>query len=139
MELHNLIKDSDDRRISETNEKLQALKQKLGDTVIVMEKALNDHIYDTSNLTVVQCPSGGSNRRCGGQGDLLAGAIATFYHWGLNFKNPESEINDNPAVLACYAASFLIKRCNVLAFEKYGRSLTAEDMIGFIGKCINEF
>lgn len=136
MELFRLIGDSDD--------KLQALAEKVGRNVIVMEKAMNDRIYDTENLLKVECPSGGSNRRCGGQGDLLAGAIATFYHWALNrsYKNNSGERtanDDNPAILACYAGSYLIKLCNKLAYEKYGRSMTSQEMIGMIGKCINEF
>lgn len=34
---------------------------------------------------VVCCAGGGSNRRCGGQGDLLAGALAVLFHWALAF------------------------------------------------------
>lgn len=136
MELFRLIGDDDD--------KLQALKEKVGSKVIVLEKSMNDRIYDTENLLKVECPQGGSNRRCGGQGDLLAGAVATFYHWGLNLPQKDNEGNlmnseGNPAILACYAASHLVKLCNKLAFEKHGRSMTAVDMIHFIGKCINEF
>ena len=26
--------------------------------------------------------------RCGGQGDLLAGSLATFLHWALNMSQP---------------------------------------------------
>lgn len=136
MELFRLIGDSDD--------KLQALAEKVGRNVIVMEKAMNDRIYDTANLLKVECPSGGSNRRCGGQGDLLAGAIATFYHWALNLSNKDNSgqpiANDgHPAILACYAGSYLIKQCNKLAYEKFGRSMTSLEMIGMIPKCINEF
>lgn len=136
MELFRLIGDADD--------KLKALKEKVGSYVTVLEKASNDRIYDLENLMKVECPKGGSNRRCGGQGDLLAGAVATFYHWGLNLPQKDNEGNavnneGDSAILACYAASYLVKLCNKLAFEKHGRSMTAEDMISFIGKCINEF
>lgn len=136
MELFRLIGDCED--------KLQALAEKIGPNLVVMEKAMNDRIYDTENMIKVDGPTGGSNRRCGGQGDLLAGAIATFYHWGLNLTNKDN--NGQPiasekhqAALACYAGSYLIKQCNKFAFEKYGRSMTSHEMIGFIGKCINEF
>lgn len=123
MELFRLIGDSDN--------KLQSLAEKVCGNVIVLEKAMNDRIYDTKGLLKVECPAGGSNRRCGGQGDLLAGALATFYHWALNLsKNQE----DHPGILACYAATYLIKYCNKLAYEKHGRSTTALDMIN----CIHE-
>lgn len=138
MELFRLIGDSDD--------KLQALAEKVGRNVIVLEKAMNDRIYDTANLLKVECPPGGSFRRSGGQGDLLAGAVATFYHWALNLpkrdnagKPIDNEAHEHPAILACYAASYLVKLCNKLAYEKHGRSMTAHDMIAFIGKAINEF
>lgn len=64
---------------------------------------------------------GGSGRRCGGQGDLLSGAVSTFLAWAL-MKN------EDPAV-ACYAASRLTRDCNARAFAKYKRSMTVTDMI----------
>jgi ATP-dependent NAD(P)H-hydrate dehydratase len=131
MELFRLIGDSDD--------KLQALAEKVGRNVIVLEKAMNDRIYDTERLLKVECPIGGSNRRCGGQGDLLAGALATFYHWSLNFsakdnsgKSIVTSNEESPAVLACYAASLLIKHCNKLAYNAHGRSMLSQDMIAQI-------
>lgn len=65
----------------------------------------------------------GSGRRCGGQGDLLSGAIATFYHWATM-----KEINE-PAVVACQGASLLVRLCNARAVEKRGRGTLAADMI----------
>lgn len=135
MELFRLIGDSDD--------KLQALAEKVGRNLIVLEKAMNDRIYDTENLLKVECPIGGSNRRCGGQGDLLAGSLATFYHWALNLSNKDNAgkpiaNDDHPAILACYAASYLIKYCNKLAYEKHGRSMTADNMIECIHAGFNE-
>ena len=128
MELQRLIGDSSD--------KLQTLAEKLGHHAVILEKAVNDRIYDTKQMIEVECPAGGSDRRCGGQGDLLAGSLATFYHWSLNFQpGAESEnenIEESPTVLACYAASLLIKHSNKLAWQKLGRSMTAHDMIPFI-------
>ena len=31
---------------------------------------------------VTSCEDDGALKRCGGQGDLLAGSIATFFAWG---------------------------------------------------------
>lgn len=96
----------------ENEDKMPELVEKLGNRCVVLEKAMNDCIYDLKSQHKVVCPVGGSNRRCGGQGDLLAGAVATFYHWALNLTEITEEgdlIENNPAVLACYAASFLIK------------------------------
>ncbi|CAO1399443.1 unnamed protein product [Diamesa serratosioi] len=121
------------RLIGNCNDKLQASADKLGRNVTILEKALNDRIYDTSSMLKIECPEGGSNRRCGGQGDLLAGAVATFFHWAL-----QSTDESSPATISCYAASNLIKNCNKLAYQKYGRSLTANDMISSIHTVFNE-
>lgn len=102
--------------------------EKIGSGVTILRKGLNDVIYDTRNLEQIQCPIGGSGRRCGGQGDLLSGSLATFFFWAL-----ESNIED-PAVVASYAASFLIKECNRLAFVDKGRSMVCTDMIEYIHK-----
>jgi ATP-dependent NAD(P)H-hydrate dehydratase len=50
------------RLIGNTDDKLHALAEKIGSNVIVLEKAMNDRIYDTATMTKVECPLGGSNR-----------------------------------------------------------------------------
>lgn len=129
MELSRLIGNCDD--------KLQALTDKVGRNCVVLEKAMNDRIYDTEKSTILECPNGGSNRRCGGQGDLVAGSLATFFHWATKLTKKDT-IEENPAVLSCYAASFLIKDCNKRAFDKFGRSMTVPDMINAISASFNE-
>lgn len=113
--------------------KLQACAEKLGRNVTILEKAKNDRIYDTNQMQRIECPAGGSNRRCGGQGDILAGVLATFYHWAL-----ESIEDDSPAVIACFAASYFTKYCNQLAYESHGRSMTSTDMVEKINATFNE-
>lgn len=124
-------------------DKLESTIEKLGQGVTVLEKVRklwplsfynfhwkppqikgpNDRIYDTYLNDKVECPSGGSGRRCGGQGDLLGGVLSTFYCWAIDANEP------SPATVACYAASVLAKACNKYAFEKKGRSMTASDMV----------
>lgn len=55
MEIHRLIGDCED--------KLQAIADKVGPGLVVLEKAKNDRIYDTENMIRIDGPSGGSNRR----------------------------------------------------------------------------
>jgi len=71
-------------------------------------------------------PLGGSGRRCGGQGDLLSGSLATFFYWSLQSNEP------NPALIAACASSYFVKKLNLAAFEKLGRSLLASDMVNEI-------
>ena len=41
---------------------------------------------------VVHCTTEGSNRRCGGQGDLLSGSMGVFFHWAdTTFKKKTKE------------------------------------------------
>lgn len=98
----------------------------LGSGVLVLEKGAHDYIHIMGGgptPEVYTMPTGGSGRRCGGQGDLLSGALAVFFHWCLESKQV------NAAFLASFAASFLIKECNAQAFKKHGRGMLASDML----------
>lgn len=94
--------------------------------ITVLEKGQTDRVWDAkTGEVVVECPAGGSNRRCGGQGDLLCGAVAVFYCWGLMAKLPPSEA----ARAACCAGSLLTKECNRKAFARRGRAMVTSDMV----------
>ena len=44
------------------------------------------------SYAVVCCTTEGSNRRCGGQGDLLSGSMGAFFHWAdMAFKKMSKE------------------------------------------------
>ena len=78
----------------------------------------------------------GSNRRCSGQGDILAGALGVFSFWSNNFKCDEAT-SINPNLLAAYCASTLIRTCNREAFLKKHRSMLTTDMINEISNVFN--
>ncbi|XP_055703766.1 ATP-dependent (S)-NAD(P)H-hydrate dehydratase [Phlebotomus papatasi] len=118
------------RRLFGETKSLNDLREIIGKEVTVLEKGLSDKIYDvTLTNQVYYVPPGGSARRCGGQGDLLSGALATFYCWALNCKQ-----ETNPALVACFAASILTKHCNEEAFREKGRGTLCCDMIEQIPK-----
>ncbi|EDV98895.1 ATP-dependent (S)-NAD(P)H-hydrate dehydratase [Drosophila grimshawi] len=98
----------------------------LGDGVVVLEKGANDKIHIPHTNEVYAMPIGGSGRRCGGQGDLLSGSLATFFYWALQSNQ------SNPAYLAACASSYFVKKLNYAAFQKLGRSLVASDMVNEI-------
>lgn len=101
------------------------LLNNVGQNVTIMCK---DHIDEIiNNGRSFTGPGGGSGRRCGGQGDLLAGSLSIFLNWTLNLKKPEDF--DYRPVLAAYAASKLTRLCNEEGFKKFGRSMTVTDMI----------
>ena len=112
------------RLFGDNPDKLKIIIDKLGSHSTILEKAALDKIYDTQEKVMITCAQGGSNRRCGGQGDILAGAVAIFFHWAI--QSPQEK---SPAAVACYGASYLTKLCNKIAFHEKGRSTTATDMI----------
>jgi len=93
----------------------------------------------------------GSPRRCGGQGDILAGSIGTFLAWaksdGLIGANAsqrmhvESTHDDafvtplNEVTSACACGGSLVTRhASLLAFSKKRRSTTTPDILNEIGE-----
>lgn len=107
---------------------------RLSHGLTVFERGKYDRIYDVSAMVKTFCLAGGSGRRCSGQGDFLAGVLATFYYWAL--QNPEEK---KPAEVACFAASYLTKNCNKYAFKVKGRSMTTSDMIDQIHQVFADY
>ncbi|CAK1547277.1 unnamed protein product [Leptosia nina] len=93
-----------------------------GENVSILEKGAEDQFHTSVanlNWTLAQ---GGSCRRIGGQGDILAGALGTFLNWALNSNicenNKTTWISHS---LAAFGAAKLTRSCNENAFKKYGR------------------
>ncbi|KAK3699951.1 hypothetical protein QZH41_016611 [Actinostola sp. cb2023] len=98
--------------------------------VTICKKGHVDIISDGRTVVIGSTP--GSNRRCGGQGDLLCGSMGTFVHWAHQWheKCGEKKTSDySPTIIAAYAASTLTRTCNNLAFAKLKRSMTTSDMV----------
>ncbi|TMW40228.1 hypothetical protein DOY81_014692 [Sarcophaga bullata] len=109
--------------VSESDKFCKERMTSLGEGVIVLEKGANDRIHIPNTSEIYTLPSGGSGRRCGGQGDVLCGALSIFFHWSLESNQA------NPGFLAAFAASYLVKQCNATAFQKHRRGMLATDMI----------
>ena len=60
-----------------------ALSKSLG--VIIISKGEQDYVSNGEKTFTVNLP--GSQRRVGGQGDVLAGAIAAFAAWRCKFEH----------------------------------------------------
>jgi len=98
--------------------------------VTIMHKGLRDVITDGRDT--VECGAAGSPRRCGGQGDLLAGSLATFLHWAMNLSQPPAS-----PLLAAWAAARLTRGCGEQAFGEVGRAVTTSDMVSNIHPVFN--
>ncbi|KAJ3414626.1 hypothetical protein HDV05_006267 [Chytridiales sp. JEL 0842] len=94
---------------------------------------------------VLRVTEASTPRRCGGQGDLLAGGVGAFLAWsdayerGLwRVQGQEKIPKPHQSLLSSYAASTIIRRASKKAFEKMGRSMGPGDIIPFIGPCLEE-
>lgn len=117
----------------DSSEDIEKNMKSLGNGITVMRKGHRDKIYITNTVEIYQLGTGGSGRRCGGQGDVLSGALATFYHWALESNQT------NPTFIAAFAGSFLTKNCNSYAYKKFGRSMVAGNMIDEIHNVFEDF
>ncbi|KAJ3270841.1 hypothetical protein HDV01_007390 [Terramyces sp. JEL0728] len=77
----------------------------------------------------------GTPRRCGGQGDLLTGMLATFISWGIKYRELNGPFeNDSYIEYFCgYAASRLLRESAQTTFEQKGRSMVTGDILANIG------
>lgn len=136
-EMHRLLDGTNetqtDRSVDNKNTEMgigERLTKLFGNTFTVMEQGKVERIWlatgANGKVKMMTGLPGGSNRRCNGQDDLLSGATASFYVWALQRA---IELKERPSVLACRAASYLMRICNELAFERLGRGMVASDMI----------
>ncbi|KAL3274132.1 hypothetical protein HHI36_015546 [Cryptolaemus montrouzieri] len=124
MEFSRLVGNTDAEKYRENSSDLFDICPNL----TILRKGPQDIIFDSK--VEAKVTSSGSGRRSGGQGDLLAGTVATFLAWSLQ-KEPPTEnekTHDDRALLAAFGGCKLVRECNKLAFSKLGRSMTALDM-----------
>ena len=104
-------------------ELLEDLSKALGNLTIIHKGA---HDMISNGHYTEDCHAGGSPRRCGGQGDILAGMLATFLHWSYS---KESCKEPGPSIIAGWGACRLVRGCSEQGFNMEGRSLTASDIV----------
>ena len=90
--------------------------------VPILLKGRYDMIVYDNEVVVIEVE--GSPRRCGGQGDLLAGALGLTVKWAL--------MSSIPLWQACVLASGAIRAAAKLTFEQHGRGSTTVEILGNI-------
>ena len=75
------------------------------------------------------CTVEGSPRRCGGQGDLLAGSVATFLAWALRHPLVRLPAGAKPTLLAAYAGCAVVREAGRLTYARLGRGALAGDIL----------
>jgi len=111
-------------------ENVSTLASKLGGVTILHK---GEHDIMSNGIHTNICEKLGSPRRCGGQGDLLSGMLATLLYWKIR-----DGCDENATLSAACAASHLCRMVNRKAFEIHGRGTLASDMIPFISIAFRE-
>ncbi|KAJ1818335.1 hypothetical protein LPJ75_001477 [Coemansia sp. RSA 2598] len=114
-------------------ERVRLVAEKL-DGVTVVRKGKTDVITNGSKVFV--CEEPGGLRRCGGQGDILSGAIAAFLAWGYKYKRGAWEYAGGDAIdpadvnmLAAYAACMVARHASFLAYDECGRATQSSSVL----------
>jgi len=93
------------------------------------------------NVTITVDTAGGL-KRCGGQGDVLSGAVGTMLAWGKCYESGAFGDNSIPVsrmpILAATGASIVTRATSRMAFEKEGRAVVTQDMLKEIGPAFSE-
>lgn len=138
MEFKNLISTVlgiNDNKPPEVN--IEALCKEIGANVTVVLKGKVDLICNVEKI--LQCKAEGSNRRCGGQGDILCGVLSTFAAWvSLRRIGEMPHITDKYTdnILAGYSACCITRACNKAAYRVKARTMLTTDMISEFPKVV---
>ncbi|GAA5905735.1 hypothetical protein JCM6882_000446 [Rhodosporidiobolus microsporus] len=131
-------------------ESLAALVARALDGPTIVQKGREDRITNGTRSSngedeVLVNAVVGSSRRCGGQGDVLSGAVGTFLAWGKNYEEgvgrEEKEDPISPSeitLLASYAASSITRTASRLTFADHRRAMQTGEMLGYVGKAFEE-
>lgn len=104
-----------------------------GPYVNILEKGQMDIFTSAFTKYNWQSDIEGSGRRVGGQGDILAGILGTFFNWALRSNLCENDTSDNLAAsVAAYVASTMTRMCNKKSFDLLGRNMLTSDMLQHI-------
>lgn len=115
----------------------------------VLEKGPVDCI--TNGKEVLYVDLQGGLKRCGGQGDVLAGCLGTLAGWAKIYQDENPTLparstttdgdliaEDRLLLLAGYAASVTARTCSRLAFAKSKRAMLADDLLPEVGRAYEE-
>eukprot|EP00803_Ostreobium_quekettii_P010299 evm.model.scf_32EXC.5 EVM.evm.TU.scf_32EXC.5 scf_32EXC:129448-132375(-) len=143
-------------RGEEQAEKRRAVVSTVGAALggpVVVSKGAWDIISSGRQHTI--CDLQSSSRRCGGQGDVLAGALAVFVSWAVgalartngdpHLKQsgsvgfPESKGWGEVLLAAAFGACAVTRKAAATAFASRRRSMIAGDVIGALGEALEGF
>eukprot|EP00514_Thraustochytrium_sp_LLF1b_P001622 CAMPEP_0184514504 /NCGR_PEP_ID=MMETSP0198_2-20121128/4002_1 /TAXON_ID=1112570 /ORGANISM="Thraustochytrium sp., Strain LLF1b" /LENGTH=318 /DNA_ID=CAMNT_0026904705 /DNA_START=924 /DNA_END=1880 /DNA_ORIENTATION=- len=99
--------------------------------VTILQKGKIDII--TNGKKAIAVTATGSPRRCGGQGDILAGTSGLFAHWAV------AAGDEGSLLLAATGSSVLTRTAAKIAFKRLKRAMNTPDAIEDLGEAMEEF
>ena len=112
----------------------------LGPGIVVLRKGEEDEVLVTGaeggarEGLPARVRGGGCPRRCGGQGDVLAGAVGTFLAWGVaGAQGGGGGVPQESLVAAACGGAALLRAASSAAFEGKGRAMLTPDVLGALG------
>lgn len=124
--LSKAILKEDDLTVSDYECVGRLLSREIGPRVTILIKGERDVIARGETVLSYETTKG-SPRRCGGQGDILAGCLGTFAFWATQVDQKDGK--DAPQLYAALAAATIVRVCNRYAFEDKGRGMITTDML----------
>jgi ATP-dependent NAD(P)H-hydrate dehydratase len=106
--------------------------------VNLLEKGEFDIITNGKQAFVVL--QSGCFKRCGGQGDVLAGLTTLYCYWDQLRQEKENIKPDNEAfnlLKGCMLASYITRKAAARAYEKYKYGLTTPNLLDEVPETIN--
>jgi ATP-dependent NAD(P)H-hydrate dehydratase len=114
----------------------EQLSARLGGAVVV-QKGAHD-VIACGAAPVLRCTQPGSLRRCGGQGDVLAGACGAFLAFRASAARYGTAADAPSAALAAYAACCVTRAAAHAAFAAHGRSMLAGNVMRGVSIAMSE-
>lgn len=114
-----------------------ALSSRLQGATVLLKGRADQIAGGTAGAHPLCCDLEGSARRCGGQGDIVAGVAATFLHWARTLHRTQCGA-DGPegpraSMRAVLNACVLVRRAACMAYSVHGRSVLATDIVAQLG------
>jgi ATP-dependent NAD(P)H-hydrate dehydratase len=94
---------------------------------LVLLKGKEDRIAVGNDCT--QCGSVSSPRRCGGQGDLLTGILATCWHWERYLDRGSTGSCVSRRINATLNSCLILRSVASKTYTLHGRSVLATDIL----------
>lgn len=104
---------------------LEKLSKHIGEAVIVA-KSQHDTITDGKRLENATEGLPGCPKRCGGQGDILAGCIGAYLAWNQKAGTPIDRMD------CCIAACRQVRKAASACYSEKKRSMLASDLLRYI-------